>query len=114
MSKEAEAAVGEPETKQKMLARLKKSVAKKENSLVIQIMESDLYDRNPGRRFLLVAIAYSQRTNEKAYAPPDCPYKDDMLGWCDMSQWKLALRVGKSDSQINIGAPCDKRSRRWR
>jgi hypothetical protein len=100
MSKEAEAAVGEPETKQEMLARLKKSVAKKENSLVIQIMESDLYDYNPGARFLLVAIAYSQRTNEAAYVPPDCPYKDGMLGWCDQSQWRLALRVGKSESQV--------------
>lgn len=100
MIEETEAAVREPETKQEKLARLKKSVAKKENSLVIQIMESDLYDRNPGARFLLVAIAYSQRTNENAYVPPDCPYKDDMLGWCDLSQWKLALRVGKSDSQV--------------
>ena len=99
MSKEAEAAVREPETQQEKLARLKKSVAKKKNSLVIQIMESDWYDFNPGARFLLVAIAYSQRTNEDAYVPPDCPYKDDMLGWCDMSQWKLALRVGKSESQ---------------
>jgi hypothetical protein len=44
----------EPETKQEKLARLKKSVAKKENSLVIQIMESDWYDFNPSRRFLLL------------------------------------------------------------
>lgn len=101
MSTEAVAAVREPETKQEKLARLKKSVAKKENSLVIQIMESDWYDKNPGARFLLVAIAYSQRTNEDAYVPPDCPYKDDMLGWCDMSQFKLALRVGKSESQVH-------------
>ncbi len=91
----------EPETKKEQLARLKKSVAKKENSLVIQVMESDWYDHNPGRRFVLLAITYSLRTNEDAYVPPDCPYKDDMLGWCDMSQWKIGLRVGKSESQVH-------------
>lgn len=100
MSIEAEAAAREPETKQEKLARLKKSVAKKENSLVIQIMESDLYDYNPGARMLLLVLALGTRTNEDAYVPEDSPYKDDMLGWCDMSQWKLALRVGKSESQI--------------
>jgi hypothetical protein len=100
MSNEAVAAVREPETKQEQLARLKKAHAKKENSLVIQIMESDLYDWNPSARFLLVAIAYSQRTNEDAYVPPDCPYKDDMLGWCDQAQWRLAIRCGKSESQV--------------
>ncbi len=84
----------EPETKQEKLARLKKSVAKKENSLVVQVMESDWYDHNPGRRFVLLAITYSLRTNEDAWST--ARYKDDMLGWCDMSQWKIGLRVGKS------------------
>jgi hypothetical protein len=104
MSKEAVAAVMEPETKQEKLARLKKAHAKKENSLFIQIMESDLYDWNAGARMLLLVIAYSQRTNPDAYIPDDMPdymKEDKCLGWCDMSQWRLALRCGKSESQIN-------------
>ena len=103
MSNEPVAAVREPETKQEKLARLKKSVAKKENSLVIQIMESDLYDYNPGARMLLLVLALGTRTNEGAYLPEDMPQymkEDKCIGWCDMSQWKLALRVGKSESQI--------------
>jgi hypothetical protein len=103
MSKEAIAAVREPETKQEKLARLKKSLAKKENSLPIQIMESDLYDFNPGARMLLIVLALGTRTNPDAYIPEDMPdaYREDKcLGFCDMSQWKLALRVGKSESQI--------------
>lgn len=103
MSKEAVAAVREPETKQETVARLKKSVAKKENSLVIQIMESDLYDYNPGARFLLVVIALGTRSNPDAYLPDDMPdymKEDKCIGWCDMAQWRLALRVGKSESQI--------------
>jgi hypothetical protein len=86
------------------VAKLKKKLAKKDDSLVIQIMESDLYDYNPGARMLLLVIAFGQRTNEDAYLPEDMPdkYKEDKcLGWCDMSQWRLALRVGKSESQVN-------------
>ena len=49
---------------------------------------------------LLLVLALGTRTNEDAYVPEDSQYKDDMLGWCDMSQWKLALRVGKSESQV--------------
>jgi len=104
MSKEAEAAVREPETKQEQLARLKKSVAKKENSLVIQIMESDWYDFNPSRRFLLLIIALGQRTNPDAYLPDDMPdymKEDKCLGWCDSSQWRLAIRRGNSESQVH-------------
>jgi hypothetical protein len=91
------------ETKQEKLARLKKAHAKKENSLPIQIMESDLYDYNPGARMLLLVLALGTRTNEDAYVPEDMPerYKNDMLGWCEMAQWRLALRVGKSESQIH-------------
>ncbi len=92
------------ETPKEQAARLKKAHVKKENSLLIQIMESDLYDYNPSARFLLTVIAHGQRVNEDAYIPDDMPdkYKDDKcLGWCDMAQWRLALRVGKSESQIN-------------
>ncbi len=103
MSKEAEAAVREPETKQEKLARLKKSVAKKENSLVIQIMESDWYDHCPSKRFLLTIIALGQRTNPDAYLPDDLPdhmKEDKCLGWCDSSQHRLAIRRGNLQSMV--------------
>jgi hypothetical protein len=84
-------------------AQIRKALAKKESSLIIKIMESDLYDWNPTARYLLVTLAFGQRTNEEAYVPEDMPdhFKTDMLGWCDMAQWRLMLRVGVSESQIN-------------
>jgi len=86
--------------KKALVAKVKKARDKKDMSLPIQIMESDLYDYNPGARMLLLVLALGTRTDPEAYAPDDCPYKDDMVGWCDMSQWRLALRVGKSESQV--------------
>jgi hypothetical protein len=91
------------ETPKEKAARLKKAHAKKNGSLPIQLMESDLYDWNPGARYLLMIIALGLRTNENAYIPDDMPdeYKaDKCLGWCDMSQGRLAVRCGKSESQV--------------
>jgi hypothetical protein len=94
------APVTEPELREKS----SESREKKEMSLIIQILESDLYDYDPAKRFLLVILAHGQRVNEKAYIPDDMPdeFKEDKcLGWCDMAQWRLSLRVGQSESQIN-------------
>jgi hypothetical protein len=90
------------ESSKEQAARLRKQRAKKESSLSIKIMESNLYDWNPTARFLLLVIAQTQVTNEDAYFPEDCPdeYKNDRLGWCWMSQWRLALRVGISEPQV--------------
>jgi len=85
------------DAKQKeQLARMRKAQAKKDMSISIQVQESDLYDHNPTARFLLLVIALGQRVNEDAYVPEDMPdeYRNDMLGWCDMAQWRLMLRTG--------------------
>jgi hypothetical protein len=72
-------------------------------SLDIKIMESDLYDWNPLKRFLLCIIARGQRKNKKAYIPPDMPpeLQDDIIGWCDQAQWRLAQRLGKDTDYTN-------------
>jgi len=90
------------ETSKEKAARLRKQIAKKEMSLIIKIMESDLYDWSPTARLLLVAIAYSQVQDEDAYFPEDCPepYYSERIGWNWMSQWRLALRVGVTVRQV--------------
>jgi hypothetical protein len=89
------------ETSREKAMRIRKARAKKENSLPLKIQESDLYDWDSTARFLLVVIAFGQRTSETAWTPDDSPYtKEDYLGWCDMAQWRLAQRIGKSVSQV--------------
>jgi hypothetical protein len=89
------------ETSKEKAARLKKALAKKEGSLPILLMDSELYDYNPGAMMVLMVIALGQRTNLEAYFPEDCPYtKDQMLGWCDRAEWGIALRAKKSESQV--------------
>jgi hypothetical protein len=74
----------------------KVKAAKEIKSLDIKIMESDLYDWNSLARFLLCIIARSQRTNKNAFIPPDMPQwmQDDIIGWNDSAQWRIALRAG--------------------
>jgi hypothetical protein len=81
---------------------IKKALAQKEGSLPIQIMESDLYDHNPGARMVLMVIALGTRTNPEAHVPEDSPYTPEQyLGWCDQAQWRIGLRAGKSESQVH-------------
>jgi len=87
------------ETKEKLIA----SAKKKRMSLPIMIDESDWYDFNSGARYLLSIIARGQRNNEKAWLPDGLPaeYKaDKCIGWCDMSQSRLAARRGCSEKQV--------------
>ena len=79
----------------------------KKKSLSRLVEESQLYDWNPGRRFLLVVLAEGTRrhaTNEDGtpkWVPEDSPYTaEEMVGWCDFAQWHLAIRVGQSTSII--------------
>jgi hypothetical protein len=102
MSKEAVAAVREPETREEQLARLKKAAQKKIMSLPIQIMESDLFDHNPGVQMTLMVIALGTRSNPEAWIQDDCPKTaEEMMGWCDLAQWRIALRAKKSESKVN-------------
>jgi hypothetical protein len=82
---------------------IRKAQQKKQDSLIIKIQDSDLYDWSPSARLLLLVIAFARRTNEKAWVPPDMPeeFKTDMLGWCDMAQWRLAQRSGMSESNAH-------------
>jgi len=77
-------------------------------SLSILVQESDLYDWNPSARFLLLILVVGTRrsaVNEDGtpkWVQEDCPWTaEEMIGWCDFAQWRLAIRVGKSESQIH-------------
>jgi hypothetical protein len=94
------------EVKDKVKAMVKeerrKEVAEGGGSLPIRIMQSDLYDWNPSRRMLLLVLALGTRTDPEAWIQEDCPWTaEEMVGYCDMAQWRLALRVGKSESQVH-------------
>jgi hypothetical protein len=96
-----------PETKAERLARLKKAAGISDKSLTIMIQESDLYDWDSSARLLLLVLHLGTRgkaTNadgEEKWVQEDCPWSaEDMVGWCDMAQWRLALRVGISEDRI--------------
>ena len=78
------------ESQQEKAARLKAALKKKQKSLPILVMESDLYDWNPGARMLLLVLALGTRTSLEAHFPEDCPFtKEECIGWCDQAQWRL-------------------------
>jgi hypothetical protein len=70
-------------------------------SLAWRITDSSLYDWNSTARFLLTQLAVLAMDEDSSY-PDDAPdlYKADKIGWCWMSQAKLALKIGKSESQV--------------
>jgi len=81
------------------IKKLKRKHGKK--SLPIRVMECELYDWKPGVRLTLLVLALGKRTDPEAWIQEDCPWTaEEMVGWCDMAQWRLALRVGKSEDQI--------------
>ena len=83
--------------------KLVEAQKKKRRSLPILIMESDLFEWQSGVQMTLMVIALGQRTNPDARVPEDMPdtYKNDILGWCDFSQHRIALRAKKSESQVH-------------
>lgn len=87
--------------KEKLKAIIK-AAGKEEKSLARKIAESSLYDWNATARFLLTQLAVLAMDEDDNY-PDDAPeeFKADKVGWCWMSQFKLSLRVGKSESQIH-------------
>lgn len=83
---------------------VEKGTPLEERSLSRLIAESDLYDFKATARALLTAIALMTMSDVDDPYPEDAPeaYKGkNKLGWCWLSQWKLGLRVGISESQIN-------------
>jgi hypothetical protein len=89
--------------KLKALMKTRKEAGEEEKSLARKIVESELYDWNSTARFLLNQLAVMAMPDENANYPDDAPaaYKADKTGWCWLSQFRLSLRVGKSESQIH-------------
>jgi hypothetical protein len=90
------------ETPKQKAKRLLKEMGMEKMSLPIRIMESELFDWNPTARMTLLVIAMGQRTNEDAWLPDDLPdeMRETAMGWCYFSQWRIALRVGKTEDHI--------------
>ncbi len=80
----------------------RKGTPLEERSLSRLIAESQLYDFRPTARALLIAIALMTISDAEDPYPEDAPetYIADKIGWCWLSQWKLGLRVGISESQV--------------
>jgi hypothetical protein len=90
-------------SKKELIDKVREARAEKEMSVPIMLMESDLYDWNPGARVVLLVIALARRRKELEEGKyPDMPavYRNDMIGWCNLAQWRIALRAGKSESQV--------------
>ena len=90
------------ETKQGRLARLKKAAGISDKTLPMLVMDSNVCDHNPTARMLLLCLALGARSKADGWTPEDMPdsIKEDIVGWCDRSQWKLMLRVGCSESSV--------------
>jgi hypothetical protein len=111
MSTEAVAKAQETPYQKKM--RLRKEFAKKnQKSVSVKVQEMEYADWNPTARMTLLVIALGQRINEDAYVPEECPLQmpDDILGWCDLAEWRIALRVGKCDARYRRSSPSLKRT----
>jgi hypothetical protein len=87
--------------KKEKLKAIKKAAGIEDRSLARKIAESSLYDWNSTARFLLTQLAVLAMDEDDNY-PEDAPddFQADKEGWCWMSQFKLALRVGRSESQV--------------
>jgi hypothetical protein len=82
----------------------KKHKTKKEKSLTIKIQEMEKYDWNPSMRLLLFVIHLGTRRAKDNYDDTWAPTgwtAEEMVGWCDMAQWRLAQRVGLTEDRIN-------------
>ena len=74
-------------------------------SLPIRIQECELFDFDPTARMTLLVIALAQRKEKEDYSDTwiqwDCPWTaEEMVGWCDFSQWRLSQRVGTTEKNL--------------
>jgi len=89
--------------KAERIKALKKAAGIEDRSLPRKVVESELYDHKPTARFLLNQIAVMAMDEDSNY-PEDAPEKyqgANKVGWCWLSQAKLGLRVGISESQAH-------------
>lgn len=98
-----------PETKRERIARLKKQAGisnQRPKSLSIKVQEMERYDWNPAMRYLLLILVLGTRRSKENYSDTwvqdGCPWTaEEMVGWCDFSQWRLAGRVGLTTDHVN-------------
>lgn len=75
-------------------------------SLTIKVQEMEKYDWNPSMRYLLLILVLGTRKAKEDYSdtwvPENSPWTaEEMVGWCDMAQWRLAQRVGLTEGRVN-------------
>lgn len=93
-------------TKQQKLNQIKheareKGTLKEDKHIIITVQEMEKYDWNPSMRFLLLILILGTRTDSEAWIQEDCPKSAaEMVGWCDMAQWRLAQRVGLTEDHV--------------
>jgi hypothetical protein len=93
-------------TKQQLVNRVRheareKGTLKEDKHILIAVQEMEKYDWHPAARYLLLVILMARRNDPKAWIQPDAPLTaEEAIGWCDMSQWRLAQRVGLEERQI--------------
>jgi hypothetical protein len=94
------------ETKEQRLNRLKheareKSTLKEDKHILIAVQEIEKYDWHPAARLLLLILVMGTRNKADAWIQPDCRWTaEECVGWCDMSQWRLAQRTGLTERQV--------------
>lgn len=85
-------------------AKPKKSHPKKKTKgLLIQIQEMEAFDGNPTMRYLIFTIEFCKRKPKEDYDNTWAPTgwtAEEMVGWCDMAQWRLAQRVGVTEDHM--------------
>jgi hypothetical protein len=93
------------ETSKQKAKRLAKERGLVKHSLQIRIMESELFDYDPTARMTMLVISLGQRKEKEDYSDTwiqeDCPWTaEEMVGWCDFSQWRLSQRVGTTEHNL--------------
>ena len=93
------------ETPKQKAKRLLRERGLEKMSLPIRIQESELFDFDPTARMTMLVIALGQRKEKEDYSDTwiqeDCPWTaEEMVGWCDFSQWRLSQRVGTTEHNL--------------
>jgi hypothetical protein len=98
------AAAHQQEQRERVKKLRKKAGIGKPKSLSIKVQEMEKYDWNPAMRYLLLILVLGTRRAKEDYEDTWAPSgwtAEEMVGWCDMAQWRLAQRVGLTEDHIN-------------
>lgn len=83
-----------------IIERIRKAKNRLVSSDVLRVYNSDLYDFQPVRRAILLAITFLQVKDEDVKVPEESPYKGNYTGWCYASQKFLAFRAGTTEPVV--------------